>query len=254
MSMYDWPETRKALENFWELIRAELEKSNLPAPSVLQKADNQMPIWTSPDLVIGQTCGWPYANQLRGHVMPFATFDFGLENCPPGTYQSVFIGKSKADERFLENAESLSACPRIAINGNDSQSGFHVFGEITNLPASASIPQEQRVLTGAHRNSVRAVAEGVADIAAIDAVAFELAKAYEQDAISSVEVIGYSAPKPGLPLITSLDLSQHIEKLFHAVYDAHHKLTNDDLSILRIKNVLHAEDKDYTIFSVSDYS
>jgi len=250
--MYDWPETRKALDQFWDLIKIELLDRDLPAPNYLQRKDRQMPLWLSPDLTIGQTCGWPYANTLRSRVTPFARFDYGLQNCPRGTYRSVYIGQSPEDRKYLENVHALSSCPSVAINGDDSQSGFHVFSEISGLPASETVFEDQRLITGAHRNSVCAVADGKARIAAIDAVAFELAKRHEADATENVHIIGYSSPKPGLPLITSLALASRIDELFQAIVAAHSKLTVGARDMLLIEQVLSAHDSEYEIFLTTD--
>ena len=252
LSMYDWPETRPYLERFWELILTELGKTGIPSPLFLQKADEQMPLWTSPDLVIGQTCGWPFANHLMEITVPFARFDFGLEGCPPGTYQSLYIGQDKNDAQYLENFDALASCPSVAINGEDSQSGFHVFSEISNKPGADTLNPGQRVLTGAHRNSIRAVAEGNARIAAIDAVAFALAKKYDPQIVDAVQIIGRSEPKPGLPLITSRRLENRKDALLNAIVTAHAGLSRDESNGLMIQNIIPAKASDYTVFLAHD--
>ncbi len=251
LSMYDWPETRASLERFWNLIAEELRHTDLPTPGILHHVEDQMPLWTSPELVIGQTCGWPYVNSLRDSVVPFARFDYGLDGCPPGTYRSVYIGQNASDSRYLEDAQTLQTCPSVAINGDDSQSGFHVFSEISGKPTTLAIAEQQRVLTRAHRNSVKAVANGDAQIAAIDAVAFELAKRFENAAVNAVQILGHSIPKPGLPLITSNRHAESKDQLFDAVSNAHAKLSKSDLDTLLIKEVLPAHDSDYDIFLAS---
>lgn len=207
-----------------------------------------MPLWTSPNLVIGQTCGWPYANHLREIAVPFARFDFGLNRCPAGTYQSVFIGQDVTDAAYLKDAGTLALCPSVAINGEDSQSGFHVFSEVSKKAAAETIDPEQRVLTGAHRNSIKAVAEGRAHIAAIDAVAFALAKKYDPQIVDMVQIIGRSEPKPGLPLITSHQLAGQKDELLDAVIAAHARLSQDERNSLMIHDVLPAKASDYTVF------
>ncbi|MEM7291719.1 MAG: hypothetical protein AAF412_15345, partial [Pseudomonadota bacterium] len=172
LPMYDWPETRLALERLWAAIAIELEASKLPAPKLLTSADEFMEVWTSPDLVIGQTCGWPYANLLQDVVVPFGRFDHALPGCKAGKYYSVYIGQSETDRQFLNDGAALGQCPRIAINGEDSQSGFHVFSEISREFTQDDPTAAGHLMTGSHRKSVLAVANGEARIAAIDAVAF----------------------------------------------------------------------------------
>ncbi len=249
LSMYDWPETTNALDVFWQQIRVQLLNRDIAAPVELHHVERQMPLWTDPTLVIGQTCGWPYVNKLRDKVIPFARFDYGLEDCPPGMYQSIYVGQSDEDARFIENAASLATVQSVAINGNDSQSGFHVFAEISGKPSSQTISEDVRVISGGHRNSVKAVAEGKAQIAAIDAVAFELVKRYEPEVAAGVKVIGKSQPKPGLPLITSPMHASQSGELLEAVSRALDGLDVETRDILMIKDVLVAKDEEYEVFA-----
>ena len=59
------------------------------------------------------------------------------------------------------------------------------------------------IRTGAHALSVRAVAEGRADIAGIDAMTWELLKAHDPVA-GALREIGRTPAVPGLPYITAL--------------------------------------------------
>src|SRR5690606_35273518 len=58
--------------------------------------------------------------------------------------------------------------------------------------------------TGAHADSARAVAEGRADIAAIDAVSWRLMTAHRPAVAERLRVVCATDPSPGLPLITAL--------------------------------------------------
>ena len=247
--MYDWPETSSALEVLWSGIKHELEARGIEAPDKLYHVEEQMPLWTDEALVIGQTCGWPYITKLSNHTVPFARFDYGLKNCPAGAYQSLFIGRSPDDAKYVESHETLLEVSTVAINGEDSQSGFQVFSEISGKPASVTIPSDKRVISGSHRASVRLVAEGSAQIAAIDAVAFELASRHDTDIAQHVAVIGRSKPKPGLPLITSARNADKAEELFIAVKQAVQTLDASVRDTLMIKGVVAASHRDYKVFA-----
>lgn len=60
----------------------------------------------------------------------------------------------------------------------------------------------ERIETGGHRNSIRAVAEGRADVAAIDCMSWHLAKLFEPLA-RELQVVGWTKQRKGLPYITS---------------------------------------------------
>ncbi|MGI9351241.1 MAG: phosphate/phosphite/phosphonate ABC transporter substrate-binding protein [Rhizobiaceae bacterium] len=248
LSMYDWPETQITLDGFWEQISNNLKKSGIEAPSNLTRDEEVTPLWTDKNLLVGQTCGWPYANRLRGKVVPFARFDYGLKDCPPGYYNSVYIGRSPEDRKYLQNRYSLLSVGKIAINGDDSQSGFHVFREITGEDSPLAISAEKREITGSHRNSVKSVAEGNAQIAAIDAVAFELSKRYDPELASRVVVIGNSVPKPGLPLITSLTNNARTKTIYEAIDSAITTLSDAERDTLLIAGLAPASDPDYEEF------
>lgn len=248
LSMYDWPETADALDRFWKQISAYIKQIGINAPDDLHHVESQVPLWTNPDLLVGQTCGWPYANKLRGKVVPFARFDYGLEDCPPGMYQSIYIGRSEDDAKFIKSRAGLAEVQSVAVNGDDSQSGFHVFGEIGNTSAANCLPAKKRVISGAHRNSIKYVAEGRAQIAAIDAVAFELARQYDAETVAGVTAIGKSEPKPGLPLITSHQYASRIDELFAAVSGALQTLDHETRDTLMIRNVVPAGDEEYEVF------
>ena len=64
-----------------------------------------------------------------------------------------------------------------------------------------------RVVSGTHARSVEAVRDGKADIASIDCVSFAGLRKYSPAVTRGIQVIGYSDPYPGLPLITSQQTS-----------------------------------------------
>ena len=248
--MYDWPETANAIDVLWSHIQNQLIQRDIEAPLALERNIHPVALWSKPDLIIGQTCGWPYANYLKEQVMPFARFHYDLPECPAGHYNSVYIGHDDDDFDHLASPQAFQFVEKIAMNSDDSQSGFHVFSEIAGAPAEEAIAKEKRIVTGAHRNSISAVANGDANLAAIDAVAFELAKHYEPEAVSRIVVLGTSKPKAGLPLITAQE-NQHLAPLLlEAVKHAVEETPEDVLRTLLIKGVVSAKPSDYDGFKL----
>jgi ABC-type phosphate/phosphonate transport system substrate-binding protein len=77
------------------------------------------------------------------------------------------------------------------------------------------------VQTGSHVGSMRALAEGAADVAAIDCVTFAFAQDSPEVAGLPLHVLGNTVQTPGLPLIASSSLSpQHVELLRYALQSA----------------------------------
>jgi ABC-type phosphate/phosphonate transport system substrate-binding protein len=88
---------------------------------------------------------------------------------------------------------------RLAFNERGSLSGWIALAEDAGDPGGwASALLE----TGSHRESIRAVAEGRADLAAVDCRSWALALQHEPCAQALV-VVGWSAARPGLPYVTS---------------------------------------------------
>ena len=203
MPMYDWPEVTHIWDGFWEQLRKALQRHGIEVPSVLSRGD-PWAVWQSPNLLISQTCGWPLVRYLTDNAVVLGAFDFGLNGCGPGEYNSVIVARSGVWQDL--HANGLPAC-----NDTGSQSGYRVLAGHPHL-ADAQI-------TGSHRASVKAVANGKADFAAIDAMSWRLAEAFEP-AANRLEVVHKTSATPGLPLITSkgADISTlraAIDEVFH---------------------------------------
>jgi ABC-type phosphate/phosphonate transport system substrate-binding protein len=99
---------------------------------------------------------------------------------------------------------------RFAFNERHSMSGYLALAR--DLAKSGIIAEEAAfpafwsamVETQAHRASVLAVAEGRADVAAIDCRTWAYCRRYEP-AAAALAVIGWTAPRMGLPFITAKD-------------------------------------------------
>ncbi len=92
---------------------------------------------------------------------------------------------------------------RAAVNGWDSQSGFSALrATVAPFTGGGRFFGEVKV-SGGHRASLRAVAEGSADVAAIDAVCWALAQRHEPSAFAGLRVLAQSPAAPSLPFITS---------------------------------------------------
>lgn len=187
LPMYDRAETRAANDRFWALVRAHLTD----APETLSRDDLH---WLSPDLILSQTCSLPYRAGLHHEVTLVASPVHTLP-CPAGTYYSVVVVRN-TDER---NGFNAFAGSRLAINSPESHSGW---AAIDALAQAAGLRFGAIAVTGSHRESARAVAEGRADIAAIDAVSWEMIARWDGFA-SGLRVLEETPPTPALPYITA---------------------------------------------------
>ena len=195
LAMYDWPQVRAEHDRLWSLIREALADDGVAAPEALTRDGSLWEIWESPALILGQTCGMPYRTRLHGQVELVGTPDYALPGAAPGQYYSELIARAR------DPGEAVDFIDRtLAFNGQDSQSGW---AAPQNQMARLGLRFTHTLHTGAHRDSARAVAEGRADIAAIDAVSWRLIVAHMPELAGKLRVIGHTDPTPGLPLITA---------------------------------------------------
>ena len=229
LPMYDRAETAAANDRFWSLIRDGLRARGIDAPSALRRGDAElMPLWLAPDLVLAQTCGFPYRARLHGKVQLVGTPDYGVDGCPPGHYRSVLIARPDDPRERFEDFDGA----RMAYNEGLSQSGW---AAAQNMAARMGITLSSGLRTGSHRASFLAVADGHAELAAIDAVTFSYLAEFDS-ARDRVKVVGATDPTPGLPYICATGMDAGA--ILAAVGEAIPLLPAADRDRLRLKGVL----------------
>jgi len=199
LPMYDWPEIRPATDAFWRALTGELRARGIDAPDELDRtraADKQ---WRDPDLLLSQTCGFPYVTGLRDTVRLVATPVYAVDGCDGSDYSSFLLVHRDCP------AEDLAGlAPRtIAVNTPDSQSGWNALRHTVLRDTGRPVDAGGLLLTGSHRQSIRAVARGEADLCAVDPVCYALAGRFEPETTAAVRILARSDPTPTLPLITS---------------------------------------------------
>jgi ABC-type phosphate/phosphonate transport system substrate-binding protein len=229
LPMYDPAPLQGANDRFWSLIRDGLLTRGIAAPAALARGvDDLWPLWTAPDLVLAQTCGFPYRARLHGRVTLVGTPDYGVEGCAPGHYCSVIVARRDDARNDLVAFDGAA----LAFNDALSQSGW---AAPQAAAAEAGIALRAGPLTGAHRASIRAVAGGRADLAAIDAVTWGILQDIEP-ACALLKVVARTAPTPGLPLIAAPGADG--PATFAAVAQAIAALAPGDRAALRLRGIV----------------
>ena len=143
LGMYDRAETAQANDNLWGLIRDRLRAEGHQAPDTLTRGSGAYwPAWEAPDLVFSQTCGFPYRARLHGTVTLIGTPDYGVAECPPGHYCSVFVARTD-DDRGPLSAYSGAA---FAFNDDLSQSGWAAVKKWRLLPMASQLFTKLKIL------------------------------------------------------------------------------------------------------------
>jgi ABC-type phosphate/phosphonate transport system substrate-binding protein len=185
--------------------------------------------WQSPDLILSQTCGYPFRTRLHGKVTLVASPILDLPDCPAGHYYSVLVARAD-DPR--QTPEEFGTAP-LAYNDALSQSGW---AAPQNWAAARGFAFTNPIRTGAHRASAVAVAEGRADIAALDALTWRLLQAHDP-ITRHLRVLGRTDPTPALPYITAL--GHDADRVRDALASAFAALPETARTTLGIKGVIH---------------
>lgn len=200
--MYDFPEIRSATDMFWQGLHGALRERGISdLPLNLTRPSDLPAFWQDPNLLIGQTCGYPLMAGLCGAAQYIATPGYTTRFGEGAYHKSVIIVRADSDIDSLHEAEGRIC----AMNMSDSNTGMNLLRlEIAKLGGKR--PFFSRVFeTLAHRNSMMAIVLGEADIAAIDCVSFALLEQNDPDLARQLEVIHETEESPCLPFITSPD-------------------------------------------------
>ena len=197
LPMYDWPEVRDTVDALWSAIVERLQANGIEAPDRVWRPTRSEELWAHPDLLVGETCGWQVVDELRGRIEVLGVLDRGVDGCEPGDYRSVVVCRNDDAINALEDLRGRM----VAINGDRSQSGY---GALLALFAPLAVSGrffDTVVTSGSHRASLRAVAEGRADLTVVDEVCWRLGLDHEP-AVDSLQIVAWTDPTPGLPLVT----------------------------------------------------
>ncbi|MCG6903879.1 MAG: PhnD/SsuA/transferrin family substrate-binding protein [Rhodobacter sp.] len=147
--------------------------------------------------------------------------------CASGYYYSVII----AHRRNSGMSPADFSGRRLAYNDAKSQSGW---AAPLDWALGNAVTFADYLHTGAHRGSARAVADGAADIAAIDAVTWAMIRRWDRFSDRLIEV-AYTAHTPALPYIAAPGAD--VLALRQALGDAIAALSRSDRTTLCLRGV-----------------
>jgi ABC-type phosphate/phosphonate transport system substrate-binding protein len=199
LGMYDMDWVQSANDALWTGIAARLRAAGVESvPDRLARDRALTEIWHDPDLLLGQTCGYPLVTALQGVVQVVAAPVYDFPGCEGATHRSFLVVPAASSFRSLEDLRGH----RVAINSADSNTGMNLLRRAV-APLAGGKPFFGAVATtGAHLASLDLVAWNGADLAAIDCVSFGLAARHRPELVSSVRIIGETPPSPSLPFVT----------------------------------------------------
>ncbi len=216
LPMYDWPELRAETDAQWAAMRDRLRAAGIAAPERLTREN--MPsgaldlaaLWRHPKLLFGQTCWGPMEAGLAAQVQVVGQPDYSDCEGGQGELYSSAVVMRGPQAGLQPPADGRAALPlallrgkRFAFNSTDSLSGFLAPGRDLEAMGESLAVFCECIETGGHRASLRAIAEGRADVAAIDCRSWSLFKRLEPNLSARLQVVGWTARRRGLPFITA---------------------------------------------------
>lgn len=239
LPMYDWPETRAETDALWAAVYNALRGQGIEAPERLVRRNADMPsvpggicdaegrviardpaslppdgldlqvLWRHPKLLFAQTCWGPMEQGLAAHVRVVGQPDYSTFEGGSGELYSSAILMRRAEPSARTSADGGATLPfdllrgaRLAYNGPDSMSGILALTRDLEAAGENLDMFARRIETGGHRASIVAVAEGRADVCAVDCRSWDMAQRFEP-AAKALAPVGWTARRKGLPYITA---------------------------------------------------
>ena len=241
LPMYDWPEVEAATNRFYRHLKQAFDDAGFNPPDELKRDGDLLETWKSPYLLLGQTCGMPFCTQLKGKVTLVGTPAYAI-NCDAGFYNSAIVVHKDAPFWALCDLKDKI----FAYNSEHSQSGYAALMSELMLQPTPFNPLLNSIISGGHRQSIKAVADGNADFAAIDSVTWELALRHEPNAVD-LRVLGVTKQTPGLPYITAHRPDAEVHSLQQAIGDTIKSLDGDTKNALLLTNFVVTSIDDYQV-------
>lgn len=234
LPMYDWPEVADAVDELWIHISKAAAARGIAVPATLSRLDDLVSLWSDPTMIVGQVCSLNPVRDGLGETEVIGTIVYdppaNLPQPESGSYYSVIVCRQDDDRRPVSDAglgegianEAIDrfAGAAVASNGDDSQSGYWSLGHFVRDRLAEGPLFGHVMFTGSHRDSIRAVAEGRADLAAIDVHSWHLACEHEPATARRLAVVGTTQPTPGVVCVVSWELADQRDLLDAALTEA----------------------------------
>ncbi|ESY57595.1 MULTISPECIES: PhnD/SsuA/transferrin family substrate-binding protein [unclassified Mesorhizobium] len=240
LPMYDWPEVRDEVDAQWAALRDAFRHKGVDGPQTIVRRNGDLPpvpggihdaegrliapdpailppdeldhhqLWLHPALLFAQTCWGPMELGLSKHVQVVGQPSYDAYEGGEGElYSSALVMRTGEGPEVRSPADGKASLPLDLMRGKsftynslDSMSGIIALARDLQAAGESLDIFSSRSESGGHRGSIVAVAEGKADIAAIDCESWALAQRFEP-AANAVKVVGWTARRKGLPYITA---------------------------------------------------
>lgn len=242
LPMYDWPELSHSYDALWAALSGYLRDHGIAAPNRLSRMKDDGNFWRHPNLLVGQTCGFPFWSRLRDQVSVLGTPHYAVEGCGGFSYSSAVLTRKNAPWLDISQLSDIS----VAVNEAGSLSGHFAMRAVLGALPKGDVKINGVLRSGAHRKSMQMVVDGAADLCAIDAVCWQMAQDFMPETARKLRVLTWSPQMPGLPWITAPRSEHDLQKLQLTLKSFFSESTYKSVyKVLKISGFSVTETRDY---------
>ncbi|MCH2547989.1 MAG: PhnD/SsuA/transferrin family substrate-binding protein [Alphaproteobacteria bacterium] len=215
--MYVLPQMQADMRSLWIMVKTRLTMDGVEnLPDEPEFSDPLAQGHVPQDLLMLQYCGYPYVTQWQEskQLTPFACLHYDAPHCEGKLHRSVIVVAEQSKIKKLSKLKNS----RVAINGYDSNTGMNLLRHTIAPIAKSTQFFSQVTVTGAHAASAQAVADGSADVAAIDCVTFAYLSDYDAALTAQLRVIATTETSPALPLFVASHVPQDIQQKLYTAW------------------------------------
>jgi len=200
LPMYDFPDLAGAHDAWWLAVATRLGAAGVAdPPQHLNRELGHFDVWRHPRLLLGQACEYPLATSFHPFVRPLARPHYAAPGCEAGRYRSAIVVRREDPAAALAELRGS----RCVVNEPTSNSGMNLLRAMI-----APIAQRRHFFrsvstSGSHWNSARMVANGSADVAAIDCVSYAHLERCDAALVARLRILDWTPSSPSLPLISA---------------------------------------------------
>ncbi len=216
--MYNFSEIEPALSTLWQGIATHLDREGVKdLPTELSHGKPLAELLSDKNLLLSQCCGYDVVSSYRGSLQPLAVPLFDVEECSAHEYSSLIVVH---EDSLYDDVLQMRDTVAVA-NGPESHSGM---SSLRHQVAAKHINGRffsDVFYSGSHRDSLLAIRDKTADVAAIDSVTYKLLKMYRPYELKQTRVIGMTVHAPAPPYVTHVDRgSDTAERVLSALLQA----------------------------------
>jgi len=200
LPMYDFPDLTAAHDAWWNAIAERLRGAGIAnPPRTLNRSLGHLEVWRHPHLLLAQACEYPLATSYHAWARPLATPRYAAPGCEGSRYRSAIVVHRDHPAAALIDLRGS----RCAVNEPTSNSGMNLLRAAIARIAERRPFFDSVSISGSHWNSARMVADGKADVAAIDCVSYAHLQRCDPALSARLRILDWTPASPSLPLITA---------------------------------------------------